>query len=142
VTSALLLCLRKLQLTKQTCGQFKNLYLDTEIGQLDCLSFVDGLGDYSQVKRESELIEVEEMKVRVLSLNALIKSKKLMNRTRDKEAVLQLEAIKKLKNSKTFCRKGRPFQIKNWLKHVSHPQASLEATTHRYKCGTVPTNIY
>jgi len=91
---------KKLQLTKQTCGQFKNLYLDTEIGQLDCLSFVDGLGDYSQVKRESELIEVEEMKVRVLSLNALIKSKKLMNRTRDKEAVLQLEAIKKLKNSK------------------------------------------
>ena len=90
---------KKLQLTEQTCGQFKNLYLDTDIGQLDCLSFIDGLGDYSQVKRESELIEVEEMKVRVLSLDALIKSKKSMSRPRDKEAVLQLEAIKELKNS-------------------------------------------
>jgi hypothetical protein len=90
---------KKLQLTEQTCGQFKNLYLDTDIGQLDCLSFIDGLRDYNQVKGESELIEVEEMKVRVLSLNALIKSKKSMNRLRDKEAVLQLEAIKKLKNS-------------------------------------------
>jgi hypothetical protein len=34
----------------------------------------------------------------VLSLNALIKAKKAMNRPRDKQALLQLEAIKKLKN--------------------------------------------
>jgi hypothetical protein len=90
---------RKLELTEQACGQFKNLYLDTDIGQLDCLSFIDGLGDYSEVRRESELIEVEEMKMRVLSVDALIKTKKSMNRLRDKEAVLQLEAIKKLKKS-------------------------------------------
>ncbi len=91
---------KKLQLTEQACGQFKNLYLDTDIGQLDCLSFIDGLGDYNQAKGESELIEVEEMKIRVLSLDALIKSKKSMNRPRDKEAVLQLEAIKKLRKPK------------------------------------------
>jgi hypothetical protein len=90
---------KKLKLTEQTCGQFKNLYLDTDIGQLDCLSFIDGLGDYSEVRRESELIEVEEIKMRVLSVDALIKTKKAMNRLRDKEAVLQLEAIKKLRKS-------------------------------------------
>jgi len=90
---------KKLQLTEQTCGQFKNLYLDTKIGQLDCLSFIDGLGGYDQVKRASRLIEVEDMKMCVLSLEALIKTKRAMNRPRDKEAVLQLEAIKKLKNS-------------------------------------------
>jgi hypothetical protein len=89
---------KKLELTEQTCSQFKNLYLDTDIGQLDCLSFIDGLGDYSEVKRESELIEVEGMKMSVLSVDALIKTKKSMNRLRDKEALLQLEAIKKLKN--------------------------------------------
>jgi len=91
---------KKLKLTKQTCVQFKDLYLDTDIGQLDCLSFIDGLGDYNQVKGESELIEVEEMKMRVLSLDALIKSKKSMSRPRDKEAILQLEAIKKLRKQK------------------------------------------
>ena len=91
---------KKLQLTEQTCGQFKNLYLDTKIGQLDCLSFIDGLGDYDQVKRASRLVEVESMKMYVLSLDALIKTKRAMNRPRDKEAVLQLEAIKKLKKSK------------------------------------------
>ena len=90
---------KKLRLTEQTCSQFKNLYLDTDIGQLDCLSFIDGLGDYGEVRRESELIKVEEMKMRVLSVDALIKTKKSMNRLRDKEAVLQLEAIKKLRKS-------------------------------------------
>ena len=86
-----------LELTQENCGEYKNLYLDTDIGQLDCLSFIDGVGDYQKVKEGSEIIEVEEMQLRVLNLNALIKSKKTMNRPRDKEAVLQLEAIKKLK---------------------------------------------
>lgn len=90
---------KELKLTEQTCSQFKNLYIDTDIGQLDCLSFIDGLGDYSEVKQESELIEVEEIKMRVLSVDALIKTKKSMKRLRDKEAVLQLEAIKKLRKS-------------------------------------------
>lgn len=88
----------KLKLTKETCVQFKNLYLDTDKGQLDCLSFIDGLGDYEQVKQGSEFIEVEDKKMRVLSLDALIKAKKAMNRPRDKQAISQLEAIKKLKN--------------------------------------------
>lgn len=89
---------QKFELTEETCGQFKNLYLDTDIGQLDCLSFIDGLGDYQKVKQASEVIEVENLQLRVLSVDALIETKKAMNRPRDKEAVLQLEAIKKLRN--------------------------------------------
>ncbi|MDT8301185.1 MAG: hypothetical protein RQ760_06835 [Sedimentisphaerales bacterium] len=91
---------KKLKLTEQTCVQFKNLYLDTDIGQLDCLSFIDGLGGYGEVKKESDFIEVEKFKMRVLSVDALIKAKKSMNRLRDKETVLQLEAIKKLRKPK------------------------------------------
>ena len=87
---------KKLQLTEQTSSQFKNLYLDTKIGRLDCLSFIDGLGDYEQVRQASTLVEVEDIKMYVLSLDALIKTKRAMNRPRDKEAVVQLEAIKKI----------------------------------------------
>lgn len=94
----------KLKLTEETCSQFKNLYLDTNVGQLDCLSFVDGLGDYKQVKQESEFIEVEDKKMRVLSLDALIKAKRAMNRPRDRQAISQLEAIKKLKNDQKASR--------------------------------------
>lgn len=88
---------KKLKLSDKTCTQFKNLYLDTEKGQLDCLSFIDGLGDYSRARQESELIEVEDMKIRVLSLDALIRTKRALNRPRDKAAIMQLESIKKLK---------------------------------------------
>ncbi|MHC4560359.1 MAG: nucleotidyltransferase [Planctomycetota bacterium] len=91
---------KSLRLTEKTCSQIKNLYLDTNIGQLDCLSFIDGIGDYQQVKQASKLVEVENMQVRVLGLDALIKAKKAMNRPRDKEAILQLKAIKRLKGSK------------------------------------------
>jgi len=89
---------KKLALTEQQCSHLKNLYLDTTMGQLDCLSFIDGLGDFEQVKQASELVEIEGMKMRVLSLDALIKAKKSMNRPRDREILLQLEAIRKLKH--------------------------------------------
>ena len=88
---------KKLELTRANCREYKNLYLDTDIGQLDCLSFIDGLGDYSQVKQESELVEVEDMKIRVLRLDALVKSKRALNRPRDKAAIMQLESINRLR---------------------------------------------
>jgi len=88
---------KELELTEENCGQLKNLYLDTDIGQLDCVSFIDGVGDYSQVRQASEVVEVQDMQIRTLGLDALIKAKKAMNRPRDREAVVQLEAIKKLK---------------------------------------------
>ena len=87
----------KLKLTEETCSQFKNLYIDTKEGPLDCLSFIEGLGDYDQAKQESELIEVRGTKMRVLNIDALIKTKRAMNRPRDREIISQLEVIKKLK---------------------------------------------
>ena len=91
---------KKFELAKENCSQYKNLYLDTDIGQLDCLGFIDGLGDYHQVKKASEVIRVEDMELHVLTLDALISAKKAMNRPRDKETILQLEAIKEFKNEK------------------------------------------
>ena len=88
---------QKLKLTEESPNQYKNLYLDTDIGQLDCISYVDGVGGFGEVKEASDLIEVENVELRVLNIDALIESKKAMNRPRDREAILQLEAIKKLK---------------------------------------------
>jgi len=90
---------KKLHLTKDNCGDFKNLYLTTKIGQLDCLSYIDGIGDYEKVRKSSRIIQVGKIKMRALSLDALIKTKKKMNRPRDMDVVKELEAIKKLNNS-------------------------------------------
>ena len=88
---------QKLKLTEKTCRDFKNLYLDTIIGQLDCLSLIDGIGDYDEVKQVSRIIKLDKVKIHVLDIDALIKAKKTLNRPRDIQAIKQLEAIKKLK---------------------------------------------
>ena len=88
---------QSLKLTEENATQFRNLYLDTDLGRLDCLSTIKGLGDYTQVKQASEPIEVEGMRLLVLTIEALIKTKKVMNRPHDQETIRQLEAIKAIK---------------------------------------------
>lgn len=43
----------------------------------------------------SRVIEVDDEKFNVLTIEALIQAKEAMNRPRDKETIIQLEAIRK-----------------------------------------------
>ena len=87
----------KLKLTADSCARFKNLHLDTDIGQVDCLGSIQGLGNYEDVERRSEIRDLGgSLRIRVLTIDSLIKARRAMNRPRDREAVLQLEAIKKM----------------------------------------------
>ena len=87
----------KLKLTADSCARFKNLYLDTDIGQMDCLGSIQGLGNYEDVERSSEIRDLGGgLRIHVLTIGALIKARMASNRPRDKEAALQLEAIKKM----------------------------------------------
>lgn len=90
---------KPLELTAESATQFTNLYLDTDLGRLDCLSRIEGLGDYAQVRQASEQIDTAGMRLRVLTINALIQTKQTMNRPRDREAVRQLQALKALRRS-------------------------------------------
>ena len=92
-------CRQRLELTAENAAQFTNLYLDTDLGRLDCLSEIAGLGNFTQVDQVSERIEVDGTPLRILTIEALIQAKKAMNRPRDHEAIRQLEAIKALKRS-------------------------------------------
>jgi hypothetical protein len=74
--------------------RLKNLYLDTDWGVLDCLGAVTGIGDYDDVLANSEEIELDSGSCRVLTLDALISAKQAMDRPRDRETVLQLQAIR------------------------------------------------
>lgn len=89
-----------LKLTEENCKNLKNLYLDTDLGQLDCVSCVQGVGDFEKVKSQSGLIASDDVSCRVLNIDALIQSKKSMGRPRDTETVIQLESIKELQNKK------------------------------------------
>lgn len=84
-----------LNLTPQNCKEIKNLYLDTDLGQLDCLGFVEGIGDFQAVLNTSQTIEIDGAELKVLRIDSLIEAKKAMNRPHDKEAIVQLEAVRK-----------------------------------------------
>jgi hypothetical protein len=93
----------KLKMTRDNCADFKNLYLDTDVGQLDCLSYVQGLGTYKDIEPVSGIKDLGDgLRIRVLTVDLLIEARKAMNRPQDKKALLQLEAIKKMQKK---CRK-------------------------------------
>lgn len=82
-----------LRLTPQTAAEFRNLYLETDWGQLDCLGEILGVGDYDQARAESVEIQLAGGPCRVLAIDALIRAKQAMGRDKDRETIVQLRAI-------------------------------------------------
>ncbi len=73
---------------------YKNLYLLTDWGQLDILSEITGIGDFAKVVQHTITVELGSMECRVLDLNALILAKKALNLPKDRQAIIELEAIR------------------------------------------------
>jgi hypothetical protein len=73
---------------------FKNLYLLTDLGQLDVLSEIAGVGEYSEVTQHTIQVDLEGAPCRVLDLDTLITAKKAMDSPKDRQAVIELEAIR------------------------------------------------
>jgi len=73
----------------------KNLYLTTDLGNIDMLGLVGGLGSYQDVVQHAIEIEIFGRVCKVLDIDALIKAKKAMGGPKDHEAVAQLNLIKK-----------------------------------------------
>jgi hypothetical protein len=80
--------------TRSAFGEFKNLYLQTDLGKLDCLSEVAGVGDYAVVLKRSVQASFSYGQFRFMDLDALIDSKRAVGRDRDWDAVRRLLAIK------------------------------------------------
>ena len=86
-----------LELTDELCRSLKNIYLTTDLGVLDCLSRVAGIGDFDAVLRQSELKEFPFGRCYMLKLDALIQAKQAVGRPHDLITVKQLQAIKEKK---------------------------------------------
>ncbi len=76
----------------------RNLYLDTDLGPLDLLGEIKGIGGYAETRARSEEVGVGGQSVRLLSLDGIIEAKEAMDRERDREAVRQLRAIREMIN--------------------------------------------
>jgi hypothetical protein len=74
---------------------FRNLNLDTDLGVVDILSEVTGIGDYEVVLRRSEERTLGGQAIRILTLDALIEAKRAAGRRKDWRGVEELERIKR-----------------------------------------------
>jgi predicted nucleotidyltransferase len=86
-----------LELSDELLARLKNLYLQTDLGKLDCLSEVTGIGDYQAVLQSAERHNTSHGEFHMLSLDALIIAKEAAGRERDLAAVRFLRAIKERK---------------------------------------------
>jgi hypothetical protein len=84
-----------LELTPELCAQLKNLYLNTDLGRVDCLGEVLAVGNYEEVMKHSVEIELPAGKCRVINIDTLIRAKEAMDRGHDRLTVRDLKEIKK-----------------------------------------------
>ena len=72
-------------------GGWKNIYLDTNAGVLDCLGDIKGLGGYGECRARSVEADFGDFLICFLNREALIDAKKAMGRPKDLLTVAQLE---------------------------------------------------
>jgi predicted nucleotidyltransferase len=75
-----------------------NFTFDTDCGPLDLLGWVEPFGTYEALLPGSELIDVGGIGLRVIGLDDLIAIKQHIRRPKDQVTLLQLEALKRLRD--------------------------------------------
>lgn len=76
-----------------------NFTFDTNIGPLDLLGWVEPLGTYEDLLPGAESIEVGDLRLTVMGLDDLITVKRHLRRPKDQAALVQLEALRALRET-------------------------------------------
>ena len=76
-----------------------NFTLSTDIGDVDLIGEVAGLGSYDQVVEFSELLDIYGLPCNVMTLEGLIVSKKAVGRPKDLRLIPELEALLEIRKS-------------------------------------------
>ena len=81
---------------ERTLQNGTNFTLTTEIGDIDLLGEVAGIGDFDAVKNDSVTEILYDCEIRILTIDGLIKAKKAAGRVKDLLVLPELEALKEL----------------------------------------------
>jgi hypothetical protein len=85
-------------LDARTLEMGSNFTFNTDCGPLDLLGWVEPHGDYDELIERAEVYDLDTARVAAISLDDLIAVKKHIRRIKDRDALCQLEAIKKLRD--------------------------------------------
>lgn len=78
--------------------ELKNIYLETDLGVLDIIGEVTGVGDFKKISANAVEIDIYGIKCKVMAIDDLIASKKALGRYKDLAVVRELEFIQKRDN--------------------------------------------
>lgn len=87
-------------LDAQSLAFGNNYTLETELGPLDLLGWVEPLGAYDELLPRCEQYDIGGMVIRTIGLDDLIRVKQHIGRAKDRESLLQLLAVKKLREER------------------------------------------
>lgn len=73
---------------------FKNLYLVTDLGSIDFLGDLPGVGDFQTVMTHTIELDLQGVRCQVLTLDALIAAKKAARRRKDVYDLAEYEVIR------------------------------------------------
>ena len=79
---------------KTTLKNSTNFTFQSEIGDIDMLAEVTGIGSFQEVLDHSEIFHLYGFDVNILSIDGLIKAKRAAGRTKDLLVLPELEALK------------------------------------------------
>jgi len=71
----------------------KNLYLETDLGVVDVIREVTGVGDFRRVAEHAVVVELFKRPVKVMCIEDLIASKQALGRPKDVAMVKELRLI-------------------------------------------------
>ena len=74
--------------------EVRNPYLRTDLGPVDVLSSILGVGDFDRVRAASIQVELFGRSCRVISLDDLIRAKEALGRDKDLLAAKELRAVR------------------------------------------------
>ncbi len=77
-----------------------NYTFRTSEGDLDLLGFVEPLGGYDELDKHAETVRIGDTAVRVIGLDDLIRIREHLGRPKDRDSVLHLRAIRRLRAAK------------------------------------------
>jgi hypothetical protein len=88
---------QRFSVSPDTLRRLRFLALKTDIGPIDLLKSPDGTDSFEGLWNRSSLFEVDDVQIRVASLDDLIAMKKAADRPKDRNHLMELQALKKLR---------------------------------------------
>lgn len=84
---------------EHSLAQGANFTLSTDLGNLDFLGELSGVGGYREIAKSAIVLELGGVECKVASLETIIRSKEAANRPKDRVVLPELRALSKIKKT-------------------------------------------